>query len=83
MDTSTTVKEFIEKNFLYKKDKKSVSSDESLLDSGLIDSTAIFELVGYVESQFNIEVSDEDIVPENFESVNKIAHFISSKQKAH
>ncbi len=83
MDTSTTVKEFIEKNFLYKKDKKSVSSDESLLDSGLIDSTAIFELVGYVERQFNIEVSDEDIVPENFESVNKIAHFISSKQKAH
>ncbi len=81
MDTNTTIKEFIEKSFLYKKDKKNVSSDEPLLDSGLIDSTAIFELVGFVERQFNIEVTDEDIVPENFETINQIVQFVDGKRK--
>lgn len=81
MDAETAVRGFVERNFLSRKGKKTLSNDESLLDSGLIDSTAIFELVGFLEKEFNIEVQDEDIVPEHFETVNNLVAFIQSRQK--
>ncbi|MFQ5901194.1 MAG: acyl carrier protein [Thermodesulfobacteriota bacterium] len=81
MDIEKIVKEFIEKHFLYRKDEKTVSKDESLLSSGLIDSTGIFELVSFLEKEFNIEVSDEEIVPENFETINNIVEFVSVSAK--
>jgi acyl carrier protein len=80
MDVQTTLRGFIEQNFLARIDKAQVSNDDSLLDSGLIDSTGIFELVGFVEQTFNIEIQDTDIVPENFETVNSLVGFIRSKQ---
>lgn len=79
MDAQTTIKEFIQKEFLARRDVKEVSGDDSLLDSGLIDSTGIFEIVGFLETQFKIEVADEEIVPENFETMNHILAFISTK----
>jgi len=81
VDAETAVRGFVERNFLSRKGKKTLSNDESLLDSGLIDSTAIFELVGFLEKEFNIEVQDEDIVPEHFETVNNLVAFIQSRQK--
>ena len=79
MDVQTTVKEFVEKEFLARRDVKTVSVDDSLLDSGLIDSTGIFEIVAFLESQFKVEVADEDIVPENFETIADIVAFVNSK----
>ena len=79
MDAQTTIKEFIQKEFLARRDAKEVSGEDSLLDSGLIDSTGIFEIVGFLETQFKIEVADEEIVPENFETMNDIVAFINTK----
>lgn len=56
-----------------------IDGNTSLLDSGLIDSTGIFELVSFLESDFGIQVADEDIVPENFETVRRIATFVDGK----
>ncbi len=81
MDVETTVKEFIEMNFLYRNVAKNVSTDESLLHGGLLDSMGIFQLVAFIEGEFNIDVLDEEIIPENFETLNNMAAFIKAKQK--
>lgn len=81
MDVETIVKKFIEENFLYKKGTKTLSGEDSLLDAGLIDSMGIFQLITFIETQFHVEVQDEDIVPENFETLNSIVALIDSKRK--
>ena len=58
---------------------KNVSNDEPLLKNGFIDSLGILEVVTFVENEFNITVSDEDLLPENFGSVQNIAAFVQSK----
>jgi len=80
MDVEMIVKDFIEKHFLYRKDEKNISSDESLLNSGLIDSTGIFELISFLEKEFNIEVRDEEVVPDNFETINNIVQLVNLKR---
>ncbi len=80
MDIEGTIKEFIEKRFLYSKDEKGISSDDSLLDSGLIDSTGIFELVSFIEEKFGVEVLDSEITPDNFDTMGKIVAFVKTKQ---
>ena len=82
MDVQTTVKEFIENDFLARRDTTEISGGDSLLDSGLIDSTGIFEMVAFLETQFEIDVLDEDIVPENFETLNDIVTFVNTKQQS-
>jgi acyl carrier protein len=80
MDVELTLKEFIKENFLARKGKIDISNEETLLDTGLVDSTGIFELMSFVERTFGIEVDDIEIVPENFESISSLAAFIRSKQ---
>lgn len=77
-----SIREFIETSFLFREGREHLSDAESLLDAGLIDSTGILELVSYLESAFGILVQDEDIVPENLDSVNQIAAYVESKQPA-
>lgn len=79
MQVETSIKEYIEKKFLRSETKKDISTEESLLDSGLIDSMGIFELVAFLEKEFNIEISDEDLVPDNFESINLIAKMVENQ----
>ena len=82
MDVASTVQQFIEKNFLQKKDMSPIKPNSSLLDSGLIDSVGIFKLVEFIEESFGIKIEDEEIVPENFETINSLVAFITSKRKA-
>lgn len=77
-----SIREFIETSFLFREGRDAVTDDESLLDAGLIDSTGILELVSYIESEYGLLVDDSEIVPENLDSVNRIAAYISMKQSA-
>ncbi len=52
----------------------------SLLDSGVIDSLGILDLVTFMEESFDIEASDEDLVPENFDSISALVRFVESKR---
>ena len=81
MDIEKSLTEFIVNNFLHRKGGKEVTRDEPLLDSGLIDSAGIFELVGFIEKDFNIEVLDEEIVPDTFETITNIVAYVNKKQK--
>jgi acyl carrier protein len=58
---------------------KNVGNDEPLLTNGLIDSLGILEVVTFVENEFSISVCDEDLLPDNFGSVQNIAEFVKSK----
>ena len=57
-----------------------VAPNDSLLDSGLLDSMGIFELVKFLEETFGVPIEDEAIVPENFETVASIAAFMDKKR---
>ncbi len=57
-----------------------ISLDHSLLDSGLLDSTEVFEVVTFLEERFGIRVEDDEIVPDHFETVRKLVSFVRSKR---
>ena len=58
---------------------KNVGNNESLLNNGLIDSLGILEVVAFIEKEFEITVSDEDLLPENFGSVRSLSNFVGQK----
>ncbi len=58
---------------------EAVAPDEDLLANGIIDSHGLMELVGFIEQRYRISVADEDLVPENFQSLEHIAAFVARK----
>ena len=59
-----------------------VGDGESLLEAGVIDSMAVLELVGHIEQRYGITVGDDDMMPENFDTIEAIAAFIESRRGA-
>jgi len=72
------IRSYIVENFLLG-DEGELSSSESLFESGVLDSTGVLELVGFLEEQFKIEVANKDLVPENLDSITNIATFVDRK----
>ena len=79
MGISQRIREYIVQNFLLGQDNGLHPSD-SLLKKGVLDSTGVLELVMFLEKTFGIEVADEDMVPENLDSINNIAAFLGKKR---
>ncbi|MCA9960494.1 MAG: acyl carrier protein [Chloroflexota bacterium] len=80
MDIKAKIRQYVAENFLYSSDGFHLSDDASFLEEEVIDSTGVMELVMFVEEEFKITVDDEDIVPENFDSVNQLAAYIAQKK---
>ena len=66
-------------NILIGSDNTNLDNDDSFLEKGIIDSTGILELVSFIESEFEIDVKDEELVPDNFDSVSKMSAYITRK----
>lgn len=77
-DTKTTIKNFIIENFLFGNDD-GLKDDTSFLEEGIIDSTGVLELVTFMEEEFAINIDDEDLIPENLDSINNIAAYLEKK----
>ncbi len=75
------IRAYIIDRFLFGQDVGGLSDDESFLDRGLIDSTGILEVVAYLEQRYGISVSDDELIPENLDSIGRIARFVASKQR--
>ena len=73
------IRQFIAENFMLRHDRAELSDTDSLLEAGLIDSTGVLELVGYLESEFQIAVADAEIIPENLDSIRTIIAYIGGK----
>ena len=71
--------EFITTNFLFDETNTSIGDTDSLLETGVIDSTGVLELVAFIEETYGIKVEDEEIIPENLDSINDITFYITSK----
>lgn len=79
MTIAHQIRTFIIENFLFGDTSYDLSDDVSLIEADLVDSTGILELVSHVEATYAIEIKDADIVPENFDSVGKIASFVAAR----
>ena len=80
-DLAASVREFILKRFPLAR-KQGIKNSDQLLESGMLDSMGVLEIVTFVEQKYSFSVSDEDLVPENFQTIDRIAAFIHSKEKA-
>ncbi len=78
MDTQAIIKEFVV-NELAKGRKATIKEDDDLLSEGIIDSLGILQLVAFIEEKFGYNVPDEDVVIENFMSVNALASYLDQK----
>jgi acyl carrier protein len=80
MDTiEVKVRQFIADNILFSRNGYPYSDDTSFLEEGIIDSMGIMELVAFVDDNFGIKVEDEELVPDNFDSVSRVAGYIRLK----
>ena len=70
------VRGYILENLLFTSDGSQLPNDASLLDRGIIDSTGVLEIVLFLEEQFGIKVKDSDMLPENFDTVDRMAQFV-------
>lgn len=75
------IKKFMTENFVLSEQLDELGFDESFLENGVVDSTGILELVFFVEDQFGIQIDTSEVLPENFDSVNRLASYIRRKQK--
>ena len=73
------IRDFLVSNF-YIADVKSLSATASLLDQGIVDSTGVLEVIGFIEETFGITVEDSELLPENLDSIQGIAQFIARKR---
>jgi len=76
--TVETVRVFVIENFLFGEEGE-FDDNTSFLESGIIDSTGIIELIAFLETQFEITVEDDELLPNNFDSLNQIASYLKEK----
>jgi len=74
--TETTIRTFLVEDVFYDRDVKDLKSDDSLLAKGLLDSMSILKTVTFCEEQFGITIPDDEVLPDNFESVGAIAKLV-------
>jgi len=79
MSVEDKVRSYILENYLFTEDQSELSNEDSFLDKGIIDSTGILEVIFFLEEEFGISVDDEEMIPENLDSVNNIVKYINSK----
>lgn len=77
-EVKDTIKDFIVENFLFG-DANGLKDDTSFLDEGIIDSTGVLELVSFLEEKFGIGVEDEELIPENLDSLNNLDAYLQRK----
>ena len=78
-DISATVRRFIGENFMFREELDSLLETASLLDAGIIDSTGVLELVCFLEGTFAIEIADDELLPENLDSIAAIGAYVQRK----
>jgi len=77
-DNKELLRDFIVDNFLFG-DGDKLGIDTPLFEKGIIDSTGVLELIAFIEENFSVKVTDEELVQSNFSNINTIDRFIQSK----
>ncbi|MEO9111201.1 MAG: acyl carrier protein [Lacunisphaera sp.] len=78
-DTKRDIRNFIVETFLFGQDA-ALTDETSFLEQGIVDSTGVLELVAHLEKTYKIKVKDEELTPDNLDSIDAIANFLVLKQ---
>lgn len=73
------LRRFVIDNFPFGQTGEGLSNDDSFLDQGIIDSTGVLELVTFLEETYEIKVEDEELIPDNLDSINRLVKFLGRK----
>lgn len=76
------LRRFLTENFPLGADGYSYSASDSLIEVGAIDSTGVLELIEFLESKYELEIPDADVLPENLDSIENISRYVLSKRGA-
>lgn len=79
INAESQINEFIINTFMFGSSENKISANDSFLENGIIDSTGILELVGFLQNNFNIEIEDHEMLPQNLDSINNILEFLKKK----
>ena len=75
------VRAFLAENFVLG-DDQTLAGSASLIDAGIIDSTGVLELVGFLEETYGIRIADYELLPENLDSIDNIVRFVGEKRSS-
>jgi len=81
MDVRSAIRNFISEDLLFGDESQKLDDNISLTSSGMLDSTGMIELVTFIESHFGLQIADEEMLPENLDSVTRIDAFVERKRK--
>jgi acyl carrier protein len=73
------LRKFVTDNFMFGKPCEGFADDDSFIERGIIDSTAVMELIAFLEKRYAIKLQDPDLVPDNLDSINGLARFVESR----
>ena len=76
---TSSFRAFVKTNFP-RASQQALKDDDALLASGIIDSLGVLDLVSFIESEFSIAVVDEDLIPENFQTIHRMTMFVERKR---
>ena len=76
------LRSFLAENFLLGEEFRGLPGSASLIEAGIIDSTGVLELVGFLEETYDIEITDSELVPENLDSIDNVVRFVGAKRNA-
>ncbi|MBI5841423.1 MAG: acyl carrier protein [Chloroflexi bacterium] len=76
MNTCNTIRDFITHEMLHDSLKTPLGDDDQLVDSGIIDSLGVMNLLSFLEEKFSIQIPDDDLIPENFASLSTITALV-------
>ncbi len=80
MSLEEQIRGYVLENYLFTDDQSALNSADSFLEKGILDSTGILEVIYFIEDEFNVKVEDDEMIPENLDSVNQIVAYIGKKQ---
>src|SRR5688572_4179712 len=78
----TEIRQFVIDNFLFGQNDRPLGDSDSFLDSGIIDSTGVLELIAFIESKYAVSIADEELLPANLDSIERVSAFIERKLQA-
>ncbi|RLJ20229.1 acyl carrier protein [bacterium endosymbiont of Escarpia laminata] len=73
------IRSYVLDNYLFTDDQSKLEDDNSFLETGILDSNGVMEIIFFLEDEYGVSISQEEMIPENLDSVSRIVKFVESK----
>ncbi len=82
MSVEQQIRDYVLENYLFTDEQSALVNQDSFLEKGILDSTGILEMIYFIEDELGVKVEDEEMVPENLDSVDNLVAFVRRKNEA-